>query len=484
MGAVQKSLFLFCKKYIMNLSIIKINFMFKKIVGLGFSSKWKNAKDVEKYIKNLVDSWAWEFFVGYNPNYWSEKFGFEVSPNGRFAEHEQVTDFETLKDIVFEAHKYDIEIFANLNAWYYTSETMPYIERMVNEFIEIWIDWIICWNIEILEYLKSIDYQWKINISTIMSVYNNQAIRFFIENYNINKFILSREITLKEIKSLTKEFPEMKFEVFGEWDFCRYNNWLCFAEHKYWDKDICTVVVNDLIIKKRFKPDFKEIILDTNLSNKEKIEKLNDKYISDFDKINEILWKIELWFLTKEDLVNDLLKIIIKNKNNPDLYFDSLISLENKHNKNVLIYLRAIKILLKNSDLDKINKDILLDVEQELNNSFKTYIEYNKKKIEEIWWESKLKALQLASFYSRSDNLNLYSYLFFNKIKNIDTVKFPTRWRNYSEKIKIIDEVLKQWKIDKDLLDRSISLDRTHYDLTYLFWDKLWFRKMLIDNKK
>jgi collagenase-like PrtC family protease len=59
-----------------------------------------------------------------------------VSPNGRFAEHEQVTDFETLKKIIEEVHKHNIEIFANLNAWYYTSETMPLIEKMVDELQE------------------------------------------------------------------------------------------------------------------------------------------------------------------------------------------------------------------------------------------------------------------------------------------------------------------------------------------------------------
>jgi hypothetical protein len=32
--------------------------MFKKIVGLGFSSKGKNAKVVEKYINSLVESGA------------------------------------------------------------------------------------------------------------------------------------------------------------------------------------------------------------------------------------------------------------------------------------------------------------------------------------------------------------------------------------------------------------------------------------------
>jgi collagenase-like PrtC family protease len=52
------------------------------------------------------------------------------------------------------------------------------------------------------------------NISTILAVYNKEAIRFFIENYKINKIILSREITLKEIESIASEFPKMNFEVF------------------------------------------------------------------------------------------------------------------------------------------------------------------------------------------------------------------------------------------------------------------------------
>jgi len=452
--------------------------MFKKIIGLWFSSKGKNAKDIEKYIDSLVQAWAWEFFVGYNPSYWYEKFGFEVSPNGRFAEHEQVTDFDTLKAIVKESHKHNIEIFANLNAWYYTLETMPFIKKMVEELKGAWIDWIICGNISILEYLKSIDYKGKINISTIMAVYNKEAIRFFIDNYNPNKFILSREVTLKEIEELTKTFPEMKFEVFWEGDFCRYNNWLCFAEHKYWVKDICTVVVNDLVIKKRFRPDFKEFILDENLSNRQKLDLMDDSYKDDFEKIEEFIWKIELDLEDKSDLLQKLEKLVLKNKDNVDLYFDVLKTLDDKHNKNILSCLKGIKVLLKNSYK---NKD-LENLENELTNSFKSYMEYHRKKVEELWWEAKLKALQLANFYGRSDNLNLYSYLFFSKIPNIDTVKFPTRWRNYAEKIKIIDEVVKSGKIDKKLIDRTVSLDRAHYDLTYLFWDKLWFRKMLNKN--
>jgi len=307
--------------------------MFKKIVGLWFSSKWKKAKDVEKYIKSLVDGWATEFFTGYNPPYWYEKFGFEVSPNGRFAEHEQITDFETLKAVVEEVHKHWIEIFINLNAWYYTDETFPLIQQMIEEFIELWIDWIICGNIWILEYLKEIDYKWKINISTIMAVYNKEAIKFLLNNYKINKVILSREVTLKEIEEIVTSFPEVLFEVFWEGDFCRYNNWLCYAEHKYWAKDICTVVVNDLIIKKKFRADFKDFLLNPELTNEQKVDEINDEYFDIFQQIQSILNNLELneishpWIPSLENernLQEELYKIIETSKNRTDLFFDAI----------------------------------------------------------------------------------------------------------------------------------------------------------------
>lgn len=454
--------------------------MFKKIVWLGFSTKGKNARDIEKYIWDLVQGWANEFFTWYNPDYWFEKFGFEVSPNGRFAEHEQITDFESLKLIVEEVHKHKLEIFVNLNAWYYTEVTMPYIKKMVSEFIDIWVDGIICWNIGILEYLKSINYSGKINISTIMALYNTESIKFFLENYKINKVILSREITLCEIENIVNSFPETKFEVFGEWDFCRYNNWLCFAEHKYWSRDICTVVVNDLIFKKKFAPDFKKIVLDNSLSDLDKIWKFDDSFLDIFDKISDILTKIELWFDDINFLQNELFSIYKISKSRVDLFFDAISGPNSKKNKKIITYLKWLNYLLKNYEIvetqDKID---LLELREELEKSIKTWMEYFFNKIKTIGWEPKLKALQTGLFYAKWDNLNLYSYLFFSRFPNIETVKFPTRGRNYNEKLKIIEETIKIKEIKKEFLNREMSIERINYDLTYLFWDKLWFRKML-----
>jgi len=464
--------------------------MFKKIVWLGFATKWKNAKKVQEYIQSLIDGGATEFFTGYNPSYWSDKFGFEVSPNGRFAEHEQITDIETLRAIVEEVHKHELEIFINLNAWYYTDVTMPYIEKMVEEFESIWIDGIICGNIGILEYLKEKNYKGKINISTILAVYNTESIRFFLENYKVNKVILSREVTLKEIEKIVTTFPDTQFEVFWEGDFCRYNNWLCFAEHKYGAKDICTLVVRDLVFKKKFHADFKSIILDEDLNNAEKIEKMDDTYLNPFEEIENIFEKLDLLsFMNtqndKQDLEWRLLKIISHNSKRVDLFYDALKPINSEHNSEIITFLKWLKYCLSEKifewDWEKFE-----ELKRELEKSIQSWLEYNLKKQKELWGDAKLKSLELSSFYAKSDNLNLYSYLFFSKFKNIETVKFPTRGRAYNDKIKMITDVVENEGMNIDTyIDRWISLERVHYDLHYVFQgnlekeNKLWFREVV-----
>lgn len=455
--------------------------MFKKIVGLGFSTKGKNAKDVEKYIADLVAWGANEFFTWYNPPYWYEKFGFEVSPNGRFAEHEQITDYESLKLIVWEVHKHGFELFINLNAWYYTDVTFPYIKQMVSEFQDLGIDGIICGNIGILEYLKSINYSSKINISTIMAVYNTQAIQFLLENYSVNKVILSREVTLREIKNIVTTFPNTKFEVFGEGDFCRYNNGLCFAEHKYWARDICTVVVNDLVFKKKFRADFKKIVLYSSLSDLDKIGMFDDRFEDVFEKIAHILSQIELGFWEISLEQKELYGLYRASYKRVDLFYDALTGPINEKNKKILTYLRGLNYLLKHVVLETENEKIaFLNLQEELEIWVKTGMEYFLSKLKVVGGEPKLKALETWLFYAKWDNLNLYSYLFFSKFPNIETVKFPTRGRSYNEKIKTIAETIDAGEVPKELIDRGISIERSHYDLTYLFGEKLWFRNLLL----
>jgi hypothetical protein len=49
-----------------------------------------------------------------------------------------------------------------------------------------------------------------------------------------------------------------------------------------------------LIIKKRYRPDFKEIALNKDLTNLQKLELLNDEYLDDFEMINKYFDELEV----------------------------------------------------------------------------------------------------------------------------------------------------------------------------------------------
>ncbi len=461
--------------------------MFSPIIWLGFNKWWKKRNDIWKIIAWHVEQWAREFFCGYNPPYWHNKFGFEVSPNGRFAEHEQITDFESLQEVIKEVQKHWKKIMGNINHRYYTDVVEEEFKHMIQDFLDAWINGFIVssmWTLEYLDEISEWTYEWwyiiqwkkiQLNISTIMAVYNTDAIQYLKENYPIAKVILSREITLSEIENILKTFPDLVFEVFGEWDFCRYNNWLCFAEHKYTDRDICTVVVNELIVKKAINYDFRKIIKDDNLQNNEKAQKFDNEYKDEFEILNEFLENFELWE-NNIDKIKKTLKAIL---NKYIIFFDPLQWSKTKHNNEFNIVYKTVELLEKNWE----NIDNLVYFEN-LNN-FKKYLEKERKNSQKqylenikelIWWKFWVETKYKDNFYNRSDNLNLFSYIFFDKFENIDTVKFPTRWRNYLPKIQLIANCIENKNTLFNNLDLNISPERAHYDLKTLFDNnKFWF---------
>jgi len=463
--------------------------MFSPIIWLWATKWWKNRTNISEIIKSHVENNAKEFFCWYNPPYWHNKFWFEVSPNGRFSEHEQITDFESLQDTINEAHKNWIKIMWNINHRYYTDVVEKEFSIMIDNFIKAWIDGFIVGSMWALEYFDSISewtwerwyiINWKklqLNISTILAIYNEDAIHFLKENYPVYKIILSREVSLPEIEKIVNKFPDLIFEVFWEGDFCRYNNGLCFAEHKYTDRDICTMVVNDLIVKKSINYDYRKIIQDKNLSNNEKVEKFYNTYKDEFEQLEENLEN----YLSDEnkeylDKISQLLKQIV---NKYILFYDPLQWARTKHNKDFTLVLDAVKLLKKNNiDLEDLSYFKGLDnLYNYLLNEQRAWLEQYKENLKELtWWKFGISAKYKDNFYNRADNLNLFSYVFFDKFKNIDTVKFPTRWRNYLPKLQLIDECVKDKdKIFKNL-DMNVSFERSHYNLKYLFDNnKFWF---------
>jgi hypothetical protein len=164
-----------------------------------------------------------------------------------------------------------------------------------------------------------------------------------------------------------------------------------------------------------------------------------------------------------------------------DLFYDAYASLTSEKNTQIFSFLKGLKCVLENEQqLDEERRKVFLELKKELEHSIKTGIEYNIIKQKELGGDAKLKALELAGLYAKGDFLNMYTYLFFSRFENIETVKFPMRGRHYNEKMKHILDVCAAGKVDtQKYLERGMSIERAHYDLTYLFGDTLWFRNLL-----
>lgn len=78
---------------------------------------------------------------------------------------------------------------------------------------------------DLLDLLK--DCGLDIIISSLLSVKNPEAVRFIAENFQIRRVILDRQITLKDIRSIVSEFPQIEFETFVMEAACRNIDALC-----------------------------------------------------------------------------------------------------------------------------------------------------------------------------------------------------------------------------------------------------------------
>lgn len=385
-------------------------------------------------IDEIMSFWATEFFVWYVPNYWYEKFWFELSPNWRQSAQAQIQSFNEFNDVVKYIQSKGWETLMTLNANSYNNSVWDIVKKLVDDAIKVWVNWIIVSDLFVLDYLKSIDYKWKINVSTIFNIYNSETVKFLKENYNINRFIFPRETTLKEIQKITSEFTDTKWEAFLSWDKCIWNNWHCFTEHNTnWGTDqfkdttswnphsYCQFIEKVYDPKKIINYNFKNIINSTKLSEKEKLLSLENSKIDNLKGI---------W----EELLSNLGKIDTKYlkqkfnwfKNKSILLYDNSLSKEVDYNKNIITFIRWFEmnyIFLKDSFTEE-EKEKLEWFINENKKRIDFWIEFHEKRIEEFWNEY-IKRVDTLEW-----NRNWFEALdFFKSIPNIEALKVPSRWK-------------------------------------------------------
>lgn len=234
--------------------------------------------DENTNVQELLSIGIKQFYFGYLPQNFIDKYDSKLSLNRRDNIKEQFINLHKIFDIIEKVQKSGAIIYLTLN--HITSnQTMLDESKKIYEIFKDKVDGIIVSNITIATYLKNDGYS-KIVTSNLFGCYSCQSIEFLISQFNPIKVILPRDMQLKDIEKIVNYFPNMKFECFLFGDGCKFSESFCFV---YYGEDdllkptLCSYASTNNKIVKKANPSFKMIVKDGTLDETEKKESLQNK---------------------------------------------------------------------------------------------------------------------------------------------------------------------------------------------------------------
>lgn len=134
-----------------------------------------------------------------------------------------------LKRIVKICHSNNVKAYLTVNTIIYEDE-IHRIKKILDKAKEAKVDGIICWDMAVIREAKKLGLE--IHISTQASISNSEAANHF-KRLGAKRFVLAREVTLKELKKIRKN-TDLKIEIFAHGAMCVSVSGRCFlSEHLY-----------------------------------------------------------------------------------------------------------------------------------------------------------------------------------------------------------------------------------------------------------
>jgi len=244
-------------------------------------------------IITFIESGADEFFAGIMPRKWYDRYGWELSLNRR--EHQpqdQFTTYESLKKIITIVHQKNRKIFITLNAHQYSNEQIPFIKEIVEEIERYNPDGYIVADLALMILLRKWGIQRPLDLSIGATCFNSETIRYFHKKIKVNRIIIPRKMSIKEIKILVKKCQDLniEFEVMSIYSRCYFSDGYCFTWHSAMSHFCSYFGMVPREIMRRFPGNWKQIIEEffpqSQFNEKDLLNKFFKKNSFDF-KIKE-----------------------------------------------------------------------------------------------------------------------------------------------------------------------------------------------------
>ena len=219
-----------------------------------------------------------EFYCGYISKEWIATFNkqheqrwttLQVSMNRRDYLTSNLTDLQELKEIANLCNAYQATLFVTLNAAFYAPIAYPYLEKWLQELSQIGIQHLIVSDIGMMQLIAKHYPNFKITVSCENQVLNADAVTFY-RQFQPERIVFPRHITISEITPILAENPDIEFECFLLSSRCVFDDGNCRCIHDI--EPIC----NEAWITKFFRTDGKNVSFSENRALKNANQDMTD----------------------------------------------------------------------------------------------------------------------------------------------------------------------------------------------------------------
>lgn len=231
-----------------------------------------DGQDSAARIRALADGGANDFFAGFVPREWSERFGWEVGLNRRtFGAQSQYTRLDDLGAAMNAARQAGCRFHVTFNAHDYGYERLPLVRDTILSVDRLNPDAYIVADPALMVSMERWGISRPLILSTGAACFNSSTIRFYCSRFDVRRVVIPRKMTVNEMKRLIDAVADLHldFEAMVIGYRCHFNDELCFSIHSGDMANLCSDFIHGpAVTVKRFPDNWKDV-LETALEDPE-----------------------------------------------------------------------------------------------------------------------------------------------------------------------------------------------------------------------
>lgn len=181
-------------------------------------------------IAPLLEEGVDEFYGGFIPKEWLDKYTIYASINQRYFESAQIKSFSDMQTIIDEVHRMGKKFYFTMNSTLYSPDQYTMIEGFLKRLKDAGIDEIIVADVGLILLINRLGLDLPVHISTLGKAYNHKTVELY-SGLGVKRIVFPRHLTLDEMKEIAKSCPEMEYDIFMLIGKCPNIEGYCTFQH-------------------------------------------------------------------------------------------------------------------------------------------------------------------------------------------------------------------------------------------------------------